>query len=140
MAGSFSDAFEVEVLKMITGQATSIITTTPITPYLALFTVAPSDSGGGTEATGGGYARVSAAGKFPAPTSGAGTVSNNATIAFTTFTGSVSSGAAFVAAAVFDASTSGNMLGWCDLADTSKTGGNGDTIQIPASSLTITAG
>ena len=29
MAGSFTDGMEVEVLKMITGQATSIITTTP---------------------------------------------------------------------------------------------------------------
>lgn len=140
MAGSFTDAFEVEILKIITGQATSIVTTTPITPYLALFTAAPTDAAGGTEATGGGYARVSSASKWAAPTSGAGTVTNNATISFTTFTGTVSSGSAFVACAIFDASTSGNMLGWADLTDITKTGANGDTISFPASSITITAG
>lgn len=138
MAGSKADAWEVEVLKMATGQATSIITTTPITPYLALFTGSLSADTPGTEATGGGYARISTAGKWAAPTSGAGTVTNNAAITLAAFTGSVSAGAAFTHFGLFDALTGGNALYYGDLTDQSKTGASGDTITFAASALTIT--
>jgi hypothetical protein len=51
--GSKSDAYEVDVLKATTGQATTILTTTPLANiYCGLFTVTPADSGGGTEAVG----------------------------------------------------------------------------------------
>jgi len=138
MAGSKSDAWEVEVLKMATGQASSIITTTPITPYLALFTGTLTADTPGTEATGGGYARISTAGKWAAPTSGAGTVSNNAAIDFAAFTGSVAAGAAFTHFGLFDALTGGNALYYGDLTDQTKTGANGDTITFAIGALTIT--
>ena len=54
MAGSFSDYLEAKVLDHVFG-ATAY--TAPATIYYAAFTAAPSDSGGGTECTGGSYAR-----------------------------------------------------------------------------------
>jgi hypothetical protein len=137
MAGSLSDVAEIDLLKLITGQATTIFTSTPITPYLALFTAAPSDSAAGTEATGGGYARISSAGAWGAPA--AGQVQNSAQVNFAAFTGAVSAGSPFVAFAVMTALTAGSIVAWGDLSDITKTGANGDQMVFPAASLTITA-
>lgn len=138
MAGSKSDAWEVDVLKMATGQATSIVPTTPITPYLALFTGTLTADTPGTEATGGGYARISTAGKWGAPTSGAGTVSNNVAISLAAFTGAVSAGAPFTHFGLFDAVSGGNALYYGDLTDQTKNGSSGDTILFAVGALTIT--
>src|SRR5437899_12882996 len=66
----------------------------PTTLYYALFTAAPNDAGGGTEVTGGSYARVSvatsltafagtqAAGSTTASSGTGGQTSNNAAITF----------------------------------------------------------
>lgn len=132
MAGSKTDVYEVDVLKAVTGQATSILTTTPITPYVALFTVAPSDSSTGTEATGGSYARVSSAGKWAVPA--AGSVANNALVTFPTATVSWGTVVSF---AIMDALTNGNMLMWGDLT-ASKAIGIGDIAEFAASALTLT--
>lgn len=83
--------------------------TAPSTLYCALFTVAPTPAGGGTEVTGGGYARVAVAnttGNFSAPTSQQ--TSNLAIINFGTPTGA--GWGTIVAGAWFDAATAGNML------------------------------
>ena len=53
---SFSDYLETEVLEFA---FTTSGGTRPTAWYLALFTAAPSDSGGGTEVSGGAYARQS---------------------------------------------------------------------------------
>ena len=132
MAGSFTDGMEVEVLKMITGQATSIITTTPITPYVALTTTTPTDSAAGTEVSGNNYARISSASKWATPS--AGSVANNATITFATPSGSWGT---VVAMGVFDASSSGNLLAWADLA-VSKTIGSGDVVTFPVGDFDVT--
>ena len=138
MAGSLSDAMEIELLKQLTGQTTSIYTTTPIVPYVALFTVTPTDAAAsGTEATGGGYARIVTTGKWAVPA--AGSVANNATITFASFSGSVSAGAAFVAFGLFTAVTAGTMLAWGALTDVTKTGSSGDTVSFAAGALVITA-
>jgi hypothetical protein len=114
---SFTDYLENEVLDTYFDGA-----------YLALFTVAPTDAGGGTEVTGGGYARQAIT--FGAASGGART--NTSAVAFT------ASGANFgdvVAVAVFDASTSGNMLSWD--AITSATVNDGDTINFPIGDLDV---
>ena len=51
---SLSDYTELEILDHIFGGAAY---TSPTNVYLALYTVAPTDSGGGTEVSGNGYAR-----------------------------------------------------------------------------------
>jgi hypothetical protein len=136
MAGSKTDAFENDVLLAATGQATTILDTTPITPYLSLHTGAPAADGPGTEATGGGYARVDTTGDWDTPTGGS--VSNDTAISLAQFTGTVSAGAAFTHFAIYDAATGGNALYWGDLTDQTKTGSNGDTITFAVGAITIT--
>lgn len=130
--GSKSDAYEVDVLKATTGQATTILTTTPITPYIALYTVAPTDSTNGTEVTGGSYARVSSAAKWATPS--AGSVATNAVITFPTATADWGTVVAF---RIMDAASAGNPLMWGALT-TSKVIANGDTASWASGSLVLT--
>ena len=102
--------------------------TAPATYYVALYTVAPTASGGGTEVTGGGYVRQTATFTTTAQQS-----TNTSAVEFPT--ASVSYGTV-VAAAVLDASTSGNLLAFANLT-ASKTIGIGDVLRIPASDLDI---
>ncbi len=136
-AGSKSDYLELKVLDHVLGGSDY---TRVATVYIALFTVTPSDAGGGTECTGGGYARLAVtnnATNFPAASAGSKT--NGTTFSFTTFSGSVSAGAAFVAWGIFDASTSGNLLYWGSLAaGDQKVYTTNDQFTIPSGSLTIT--
>jgi len=128
MAGSFTDYLEDKILKHV---FTNTAYTSPTTVYVGLFTVAPTDVGGGTEVSGSGYTRKSAA----FTVSGTGTLAtNSAAIEFDAATGSWGT---IVAIAVFDASTSGNMLAFADLT-TSKTIATGDVLRIPAGDLDIT--
>lgn len=130
MAGSLSDFSENEILDHLLGAATY---TPPATLYLAVFTAAPTDAGGGTEVTGGSYARLAVtndATNFPAAVAGA--KSNG--VALTMVTASASWGT-IVAYALFDASSAGNMIGWADLTS-SVLINNGDTLRFAAGALT----
>ena len=128
MAGSFTDYLEDKILKHV---FTNTAYTSPTTVYIGLFTVAPSDTGGGTEVSGGSYARKSAA----FTVSGTGTLATNTSaIEFDAATGTWGT---IVAMAVFDALTTGNMLAFADLT-TSKSISSGDVLRIPAGDLDIT--
>ena len=101
---------------MTTGSATR-----PTAWYVALFTAAPSDSGGGTEVSTGGYTRQAlTCGAAATP---AGSTSNTNSILFT------ASGADFGTVThigVFDAASAGNLL-WHGLATASKFVQDGDS-------------
>ena len=127
MAGSFSNFLELELLDHIAGNGSY----TAPNPYVALYTAAPTDSGGGTEVSGNAYARVDANAKFGAAASGS--VANDAEIAFPEASGSWGTVVAF---GIFDASTSGNLLVWGDLT-TSKAVGTGDTAKFAVGALVI---
>ncbi len=132
MAGSFSDFLEDEVLDHVFGAAAY---TAPVTLYLALYTVAPSDSGGGTEATGGSYARVAITNNltnFPAASGGA--KANGTAITFTTATASWGTCLAW---ALMDASSGGNQITWADMT-INKTVDDGDTAEFAVGDLDIT--
>jgi hypothetical protein len=132
MAGSFSDYLENKVLDHVLGGGDY---TRPGTVYVALYTAAPSDSGGGTEVSGGGYARVAVTNNttnFPAASGGA--KSNGTVIQFPTATASWGT---VVAVGIFDAASAGNLLAWADLT-TSKTVGSGDTASFAVGGLSIT--
>lgn len=104
----------------------------PATLYFALFTVAPSDSGGGTEVTGGGYARVAVTTALTAfkstqndnlaSTGTGGQTSNTNAI---TFPAPTANWGTIVAIGVFDAATAGNLLVHSALS-VNKTVNNGD--------------
>ena len=104
--------------------------TRPTNWYLALFTAAPNDAGGGTEVSTGGYSRQSMA----FSTSSSGTTSNTGAISFT------ASGANFgtvTHVGIFDASSSGNLL-WHGAMTASKTVEDGDTITFAIGNIDLT--
>jgi hypothetical protein len=105
MAGSASDYLELKVLDHVLKNTAY---TSPTTVYAALFTTIPTDSGPGTEVTGGSYARQAIT--FGSASSGAS--SNSVAV---TFPAATASWGAVVAFAIFDASTTGNMLFWGEL-------------------------
>ena len=120
---SFSNAYETNIL---TWTFTASAVTRPTSWTLALYTVAPGEAGGGTEVTGGSYARTavtfsvasdtatnSAAVEFPAATANWGTV---------------------VAVGVFDNSSA--LVAYANLS-TSRTVNSGDVFRIPSGDLDI---
>jgi hypothetical protein len=80
----------------------------PTTIYVALFTVAPDETGGGTEVTGGAYVRQAVVFTTPAPDS----CSNNADVTYPIATGDWGT---IVAFALFDQSSGGNMIYFANL-------------------------
>jgi len=127
MAGTLSTALNNKLLD-------HILKTTPYTVptniYIALYSVAPTAAGGGTELTGGGYARI-VSDTWSA--SAAGATSNPGAITFAAATGDWSAAVAF---GIFDAITAGNFLAWGDLT-VSKTVLNGDTAEFAIGELDI---
>jgi hypothetical protein len=101
---------------------------------VGLFTAAPSDTGGGTEVSGNGYARV-VTGTITVSGTSPTLATNNAAIEFAAASGG--NWGVIGWAAVFDAASSGNMLAWAALT-TSRTINDGDVLRIPAGSLDIT--
>jgi hypothetical protein len=128
---SFTDYTENLVLTwLFTGSSA----TRPTAWYVGLFTAAPSDTGGGTEVTGNAYARV-ATGTMSISGTSPTNCTNAAAIEFAAASGG--NWGTITHVAIFDASTSGNMLGWAALT-TSRTINDGDILRIPAGDLDIT--
>lgn len=106
--------------------------TRPTAWYVALYTAAPSDSGGGTEVSGAGYARQSVT--FDAGSSPGGTTSNSGVVSFT------ASGGAYGTVThigIFDAVSAGNLL-WHGALTASKTIGDGDTLEFSVGNIDLT--
>lgn len=123
---SFSNFLELEVLDHVFRNSAY---TAPSTIYVALFTAAPNDAGGGTEVSGNGYARQSMA--FSDASSGS--ISNSGSVEFPTATGSQGT---ITHMGLFDASSSGNLLAYGALT-ASKAVDSGDVFRFNASSVTI---
>jgi hypothetical protein len=129
MAGSKSNYLELEILDHILGGADWA---RPTTVYLALYTAAPTDAGGGTPVAAGDYARLSItnnATNFPAASAGA--KSNGTDLLFPEAT---NAWGLVVAWALFDAVTAGNMLYWGDFTQT-QTIGVGAAAKVKAGDL-----
>lgn len=126
---SFTDYTENLILNWL---LTTNSATRPTAWYVALFTAAPSDTGGGTEVSGNGYTRTATGTMTVAGT--ATTASNAAAIEFAAASGG--NWGTITHAAIMDASTAGNMLAWAPLT-TARTINDGDVFRIPAASLTV---
>jgi hypothetical protein len=106
----------------------------PTTLFVGLFTANPTDSGGGTEVTGGSYARVSvtssltawagtqAAASTVASSGTEGTTSNNNVL---TFPQPTANWGVITGFGIFDAVSSGNLLIYGEITP-NKTVNNGD--------------
>ena len=127
---SFTDHTEALVLNWA---FTTTSVTRPTAWYVGLFTAAPSDTGGGTEVSGNGYARKATGTITVSGT--ATTATNDAAIEFAAASGG--NWGTITHAAIFDASTSGNMMAWAALT-TSRVINDGDIFVIPIGDLTIT--
>jgi hypothetical protein len=136
MAGTLSDVLENRLLDHVFGGPDY---TRPATVYMALFTVAPSDPGGGTEVNTGvwtNYARAAVANNatnFPAAV--AGVKNNGTTVAFGTasITGTAPTILGF---GIYDAASGGNLMAWASF--TGQVVANGSPISIPITGLTVT--
>lgn len=107
----------------------------PATVYAALFTVAPTSVGGGTEVTGGSYARVAITNNTTNwPAASGGVKSNGTAIVFPAATASWGT---VVFCALFDAAVAGNLVCGGDLTQ-NRVVPSGDTAQILAGQLTLT--
>ncbi len=131
--GSFGDYAEAKILDAIFGQtALPAIATT----YIALFTANPTDvSGGGTEVTGGSYARVAFTNNTTNWPNASGTSpTTKANGVAITFPAPSANWGTVTGMAVYDAASNGNLIGWTAL-NVNKTINNGD----PAPSFAIGA-
>lgn len=125
---SMTDYLENKLLDHCLGTAAF---TAPTVSYLALFTAAPSDAGGGTELSGDGYARQDV-------TWGAASGGSATNTSTHTFTASGGDWGEITHWAIFDASSSGNMLyhgSWT----TPRTIADAGSFVVDASQLTMTA-
>ena len=127
MAGK-TTAHEASVLNVL--RATTL--TAPANVYVALFTAAPSDAGGGTEVATGAYARQLCG--FAAPAGTPRSVANAADILYPVATAAYGPVTHF---AIMDALTVGTMLYWAALA-ASKSFAINDQAVFRAGQLTVT--
>lgn len=140
---AMSDYLENKLVDQLFRGQTAPTTTTL---YVALYTAAPSDTGGGTEVSGNNYSRVAvtsslanwagtqSAGSSTASSGTGGQTSNNGSITFPTPSATWGTVTHF---AIYDATSGGNELFWGALT-ISKTINSGDTVSFPAASLSIT--
>lgn len=130
--GSLALYAENKVLEHIVGKTTFSLPSI----WIALFTVSPTheDGTGGTEASAGNYARKSTAGGDWEAAS-AGAIQNGSDITF--IEDAVSNWGTINGFALYDAVTSGNMIGWGDLT-TPKQISIGDTAKFAAGDIDIT--
>ena len=126
MANSFSDYLENKVLAHVFGGSAY---NAPATIYVGLFTADPGESGSSNEVSGNGYLRQSMA--FTVTNDAC---TNTSAVEFPTATGSWGT---VTHTALYDASTSGNMLAVGQLS-ASKGVGSGDVFRFAAGAFDIT--
>jgi hypothetical protein len=115
--------------------------------YFGLLTANPTDAGGGTEVSGGSYARVAvnatlanfagtqSAGSTTASSGTGGVTSNNAAI---TFPAPTANWGSCTGLGIYDSPTTGNLLWWVGLT-VAKTVNNGDAApNFPIAAFTLT--
>lgn len=115
--------------KLLEHTLRNVAYTSPAAVYCALYTVTPDDTGGGTEVTGGAYARIAVT--FGAYAAGA--VTNSALVDFGTATANWGT---VVASGIFDAVTAGNLLFYGALLS-NKTVASGDGFSYAIGKLTV---
>src|SRR5262245_10445986 len=105
MPGSKSTYLDNKLLDLVLG---AVSYTAPSSIYAALYTVAPTAAGGGTEVSGGSYARVAITNNTTNfPSASGGSKSNGTMITWPTATASWS---VVVAVGLLDAASGGNLL------------------------------
>ena len=107
--------------------------TPPATVYVALFTTPTDKDGGGTEVSGGGYARQPVTFGAPGPGTDGHKVSNSAEVLFPEAT---APWGVVTHVAIFDAATAGNML-YQGALEESRDVKTGDQVRFKAGDLSV---
>lgn len=126
---SFTNYLEEAVLNHVfRNTALPVVSTLRV----GLFTAAPTDAGGGTEVTGGGYARQAVT--FGAPTQNGedAVIANTGAVTFNRTGTPVNA----VAVGYYDAATAGNLLAWSTI--TSAALGDNEVVSFPVGQLQVT--
>jgi hypothetical protein len=126
---ALSDHAEALLLDWLMTNGTA---TRPTAWYVGLYTAAPSDSGGGTEVSGSGYAREAVT--FAAATSPGGTTSNSGAVSFTASGGNWGT---ITHIGIHDAVSGGNLL-WHGAMTASKIVADGDTLEFSIGNIDLT--
>ena len=132
--GSAANTYENYILDSILGDNAGALM--PATVYVGLYTVEPSDGGGGTEVIGNGYGRVAVTNNSTNwPAASAGEKRNGAKVEFGQATGDWGDIDWF---GIFDAETGGNLMLWGNLQDTvSPVAGNSPFFEIGGIVITL---
>lgn len=140
---AMSDFLENKIIDQLFRGQTAPVTSTL---YVGLLTSSPSDAGGGSEVSGGSYARVAvssslanwagtqSAGSTTASSGTGGQTSNNTPVTFPTPSAGWGNVTHF---GIYDAASGGNLLFWGTLT-IAKTINQSDTVTFPTASLSIT--
>lgn len=133
MVGSLALDTEIDILEHVVGKASF---TMPATPFLALFTVAPTheDGTGGTEASLGNYARISVPGTSWGAAA-AGAIANSVAIEFAECSGA--NWGTMNGFALYTLVTAGQMIFWGEIT-TPKVINIGDTAKFAIGDLDVT--
>lgn len=132
MPGSKSSALENELLNSVLGGPVRSLDSIV---YIALYTSAPTDAGGGTEVSGGSYARVGVTNNAVNwPAASGGSKSNGTVITFPAATANWGTVTAF---GIHRHPTNDDLLLWGTLSST-KSVENGDTAQFAIGAITYT--
>lgn len=139
MASSLARASAQDILKLITGQATSVYTTTPPTNlYLGLVVSGAAATTIGTECSGTSYARIQTVGNWAAVVSATPcSVTNSADLSFPAAGHASNWGTLTQAVLIGHITNATPFIAWGDLA-ASKTPGLGDVIRFAAGTLILT--
>jgi hypothetical protein len=130
MASGIADYAENKILEHSVGRASW---TMPAT-WIALYTAAPGDAGGGTEVTGGSYARFATTTTTHWAAASGGSIANLIDLVFPTATANWGT---ITSVAILDAATVGNFIWWGDLS-ASKVVNSGDVFKFLAGQLVAT--
>lgn len=106
MAGSKTNFYEQKILNLLRGDTVS-----SWTPYIALFTTAPTESSDGTELDLENYVRQEVVFGAPTPSGDYHEISNTSPVAFPVLEGT---GEVIVAVGYFDAESGGNLCYYDD--------------------------
>lgn len=134
MADNFTNYAGKALLEHITGRTAMVA---PSHTYLALFTVAPSDSTAGIEASGGNYARPQLA--WGAANESTGEIAISSLVRFPATGTATANWGTLVALGIFDAPTGGNLLCYGPLRPT-FTVNSGESFQVAAGGITLSLG
>ena len=134
---SASDSLENNFLDVFVGN--SATSATLQLGALGLNVGDPTDAGsGGSEASGGGYARVAVSNTDFAAASG-GSISTSGAVSFPESTGTISSGSTLSHVRFETATTAGTFLGSLALTTGRAVSASGVTLQFASGALTLTA-